>query len=108
MKDTDKILKNSLKSEVDQDFTKDTLLYIRNRQMRFRILLSVMLLFLCALIIPYIPFESIVLNNLPYINKVVSVSKLYVFIAFTFTLVIFFDTLLRSILSSNQTKITTK
>ena len=102
MKEIEKILKNNLKSEVDKDFTNDTLMYIRKREKRFRILLGVILLTICSVAITYIPFESIELSNLPFVDNSIVIGKVYVFIAFTFAILMFFDTLFRSLILTNQ------
>lgn len=102
MKEIDKILKNSLSSEVDYDFTNDTLLYIRKKEKRFRIALGIILLAICSIGISFIPFESIKIDNIPYIDKSIVIGKVYVFTAFTFAILIFFDTIFRSLLMSNQ------
>lgn len=102
MKETEKILRHSLKSEVNNDFTEDTMQYIRNREKRFRIALSIILLAICSVGITFIPFETIRINNLPYIDKSIVIGKVYVFTAFTFAILIFFDTIFRSLVLSNQ------
>jgi hypothetical protein len=102
MKEIDKILINNLKSEVDNNFSNDTMLYIKNRRKRFRIGLSLFLLAICSVAITFIPFESIKIDNLPYIDKTFVISKVYVFVVFTFAVLIFFDTIFRSLFMSNQ------
>lgn len=102
MKKIDKTLKNNLKSEVDKDFAEDTMRYIRKRQKQFRIALSLLLLTVCYVAITFIPFESIKIDNLPYIDKTIVIGKLYVFVAFTFAVLLFFDTVFRSLILTNQ------
>lgn len=104
----EEILKENLKSRVDNDFNSQTILFIKRKERTSRIVLSVLLLLFSLTALTFIPFESIIINNIPYVDLSFVINKNYVFIIFTFTLILFFDALFRSFLSSNQFADTTK
>lgn len=104
----EEILKSDLKGKVDNSFTDETMSYIKKKERTKRIALGVLLLIISVFSLPFIPFESLIIQNIPYLDMSIVINKNYVFIAFTFTIVLFFDALFRSFLSSNQTNITTK
>ncbi len=101
-------LKADLKSKVENNFTDDTMAFIKRKERNKRVILSVLLLLIAVVTLPFIPFESLIIEKIPYLDLSIVINKNYVFIAFTFTVILFFDTLFRSFLSSNQTSITTK
>lgn len=104
----EEILKADLKSKVENNFTNDTMTFIKRKESTKRLALSVLLLLVAVVTLPFIPFETLTINRIPYIDLSIVINKNYVFIAFTFTVILFFDTLFRSFLSTNQTNITTK
>lgn len=104
----EEIIKSDLKSKVDNSFTNETMSYINKKERSKRIAFSVLLLIVSIILLPFVPFESLTIDNIPFFNFSIVINKVYVFIAFTFTIILFFDTLFRSFLSSNQTNITTK
>lgn len=104
----EEILKENLKSIVDSDFNTQTILYIKRRERISRIIVGVLLLLISVTGLSYIPFESIVVSNIPYVNLSFVINKNYVFVIFTFTLILFFDTLFRNYILTNQLADTTK
>lgn len=104
----EEILKENLKSKVDNDFNNQTMLYIKRKERMSRIVIGVLLLLISFTAVTFIPFESIVINNIPYVDLSLVINKNYVFVIFTFTLILFFDALFRSFLFSNQFANTTK
>lgn len=102
MIDIDKELKKNLHNEVDINFTNDTMKLIKTRVKRIRILFVILLMVLSSVIITLIPFENLQIKSLPYIDYTLVINKLYVFIIFTFTIIILLDSVIRSILDSNQ------
>ena len=108
MDNIEEVLKDNLKSKVDNSFTMDTMAFIKRKERTKRIALGVLLLIVSVISLPFIPFESLIIQNIPYLDLSIVINRNYVFIAFTFTIVLFFDTLFRSFLGTNQTNITTK
>lgn len=104
----EEILKSELNIKVDSSFTEETMSFIRKKERTKRIALGSLLFLIATIVLPFIPFESLTIENIPYLGVPVVINKIYVFIAFTFTIVLFFDTLFRSFFSSNHTNYTTK
>ena len=104
----EEILKADIKSKVNNNFTSETMSFIKRKERTKRVALSVFLLLVAVVTLPFVPFVSLTIEKIPYLNLSIVINKNYVFIAFTFTIILFFDTLFRSFLSNNQTNITTK
>ncbi len=104
----EEILKVDLESKADNNFTDDTMSFIKRKERTKRIALGVLMLIVAAISLPFIPFESLKIQNIPYLDLSIVINRNYVFIAFTFTIILFFDTLFRSFLNTNQASSTTK
>ena len=99
MKDIDKKLKEELKTNVNQSFSHETMNYIRERERKVRLTITLFLLTICSIGFAFIPIEQLTFNNLPFLEETVTINKIYVFSAISLTLILFFDVLLRSIIA---------
>lgn len=108
MDELEKILKKELKRQVDHNFTDDTMLYIQKKQNKTRFIIGIVLFLLSTILIPFIHFESIIIDKLPLIGSTFEINQIYVFVIFTFTLIVLIDTIFRSVVSKNQNNLTTK
>lgn len=99
MKDIDNKLKEELYTNVNQSFSHETMNYIRERERKVRLTITLFLLIICSIGFAFIPIEQLTFDNIPFLEKTVTINRIYVFSAISLTLILFFDVLLRSIIA---------
>jgi uncharacterized membrane protein len=99
MKELEDELKEELRSNVYQSFSGETMNYIRERERKVRIAISLFLLIICTVGFAFIPFEQLTFDNIPFLDVTININKIYVVSAISLTLIFFFDVLLRSLIA---------
>jgi len=99
MNELDNKLKEELKTNVNQSFSHETMNYIRERERKIRLTISLFLLSICSVGFAFIPFEQLTFNNIPFLDFTITINKIYVVSAISLILIFFFDILLRSLIA---------
>ena len=99
MDELEKQIKQELKSNVNQSFSQETMTYIRERERKVRLVISLFLLTLCSIGFVFLPIENLEFNNIPFLDYSFTINKIYVFSTISLILIIFFDILLRSLIA---------
>jgi hypothetical protein len=99
MNELDDKLKEELNTNVNQGFSNETMNYIRERERKVRVTISLFLLILCTVGFAFVPIEQLSFNNIPFVDYTITINKIYVFSIISLTIIIFFDVLLRSLIA---------
>ena len=99
MNDIDNKLKEELRTNVNQRFSGETMNYIRERERKVRLTISLFLLTICSIGFAFIPFEQLTFDNIPFLDFTITINKIYVVSAISLILIFFFDILLRSLIA---------
>ena len=98
MNKEEKYISEKLKSEVDINFEKDTINYIKKKELNRRILLGIAVFLISVISISFIPFGAMRIENIPLTDTKLVINKEYVFIAFTFAMILLLDTIFRNLI----------